>query len=52
MLGWLRRREATIYPADEVGDALYEAFPDARKLPARAPATSGCTRAAPRPHWY
>ncbi len=36
MLGWLRRRDATVYPADEVGDALYEAFPDPGRMPARA----------------
>lgn len=34
MFGWLRGRDTAVYPADEIGDALHEAFPNSRRLPA------------------
>lgn len=33
MFSWLRRRDASIYPEDPVGDALYKTFPVPEKLP-------------------
>lgn len=33
MLAWFRRRDAAIYPKDELGDALYEQFPSPDKMP-------------------
>jgi hypothetical protein len=35
MFSFFKRRDATIYPKDEIGDALYEQFPNPKKLPAK-----------------
>ena len=34
MFAWLRRRDEKIYPANELGNALYKCFPDPAKMPA------------------
>lgn len=33
MFSFFKRRDATIYPADPLGDALYEQFPDPARIP-------------------
>jgi hypothetical protein len=35
MLSWFRRRDATIYPEDEMGEALFAKHPRPEAMPAR-----------------
>lgn len=36
MFSFFRRRDAKVYPADKIGDALYERFPKADAIPDKA----------------